>query len=237
MAEVLLVHGSCHGAWCWEETLPLLADAGHTVRAIDLPGHGADTTPVAEVTLDAYARRIVDALGQKTVLVGHSMGGYAIAAAARLAPEKIERLVYLCAYVPQDGMSLAQMRMQAPTQPLLPAVRMRPDGISYTIDPEAARDLFYQDCDADVAKRAVARLCAQATAPTNVPFHVTPALAALPRRYIRCMNDQTIPPAYQVTMTQDWDEAHVQEMTCGHSPFYADPTGLVQRLDQAIRRQ
>ena len=235
MAEVLLVHGSCHGAWCWEETLPLLNQMGHHARAIDLPGHGADTTPVAEVTLDAYAHAIVDALAQTTVLVGHSMGGYAIAAAARLAPKKTAQLIYLCAYVPQDGLSLAQMRMQAPEQPLLPAVRMRRDGMSFTIDPEAARDLFYQDCDVETADRAVARLCPQATAPTNVAFQTTPELAALPRHYIRCLKDQTIPPAYQVTMTQDWPKEDVQEMACGHSPFYADPTGLARRLDKAIR--
>lgn len=236
MADILLVHGSCHGAWCWEETLPLLNEMGHRARAIDLPGHGEDTMPLADVTLDAYAQAIVDALEHETVLVGHSMGGYAISAAAQRAPAKIAQLVYLCAYVPRHGMSLAQMRMQAPEQPLLPAVRMRPDGISFTIDPAAARDLFYQDCNAETAKRAVARLCPQATAPTNVAFHCSPELAALPRQYIRCLNDNTIPPAYQVTMTQDWPEEEVQEMTCGHSPFYADPTGLVQRLDTAMQR-
>lgn len=236
MADILLVHGSCHGAWCWEETLPLLNQMGHRARAIDLPGHGADTTPLTQVTLDAYAHSIIDVLDQKTVLIGHSMGGYAIAAAARHTPEKVAQLVYLCAYVPQDGMSLAQMRMQAPEQPLLPAVRMRPDGISFTIDPKAARDLFYQDCAPDIADRAVARLCPQATAPTNVAFHTTPALDALPRHYIRCMQDQTIPPAFQVTMTQDWPQKDVQEMACGHSPFYADPAGLAQRLDNAIPR-
>jgi len=236
MAEILLVHGSCDGAWCREETLPVLTQMGHHARAIDLPSHGTDTTPLTDVTLDAYAQSIIASLDQETVLVGHSMGGYAIAAAAQEAPEKVAQLVYVCAYVPQNGMSLAQMRMQSPEQPLLPAIRMRPDGISFTIDPKAARDLFYQDCPADVADRAVARLCPQPTAPTNVAFHATPALATLPRHYIRCMQDQTIPPAFQVTMTQDWPAENVQEMTCGHSPFYADPIGLAQRLDNTIPR-
>ena len=48
MADVVLVHGSMHGAWCWDLLIPLLADMGHTVHAIDLPGQGADTTPAQE---------------------------------------------------------------------------------------------------------------------------------------------------------------------------------------------
>lgn len=234
MADILLVHGSGHGAWCWEETLPLLRAAGHTARAIDLPSHGADSTPLSEVTLDSYAQAIVGALGHNTVLVGHSMGGYAISAAAQLAPDKVAQLIYLCAYVPQDGLTLVQMRMQMPQQPIVAAARMRPDGISYTVDPKAARDLFYQDCARDTADRAIARLCPQATAPTHEPFHVTPELAALPRHYIRCLNDQTIPPAYQRTLTEGWPAKDVQDMSCGHSPFYAEPQGLMNRLNTAM---
>ncbi|MEM9577993.1 MAG: alpha/beta fold hydrolase [Pseudomonadota bacterium] len=235
MAEFLLVHGSCHGAWCWAHVIPLLQAMGHQVQAIDLPGHGDDQTPVEAVTLEAYADAIAGACGQETQLVGHSMGGYAIAAAARLVPEKIAKLIYLCAYVPQEGVSLAQMRMQAPRQPLLPAVRMRDDGISFTLDPKMAKDIFYHDCPRDIAEEAIARLCPQAVAPTSVPFVSTPQQAALPRHYIRCMDDRTIPPEFQVTMTQGWARHTVEDMACGHSPFLADPEGLAQRLDRATR--
>jgi pimeloyl-ACP methyl ester carboxylesterase len=234
MADFLLIHGSCHGAWCWEDVLPLLTAAGHTARAIDLPGHGCDRTPVSAVTLEAYAQAIAKACGPDTVLVGHSMGGYAISAAACLVPSSIRQLIYLCAYVPQEGATLAEMRKMAPTQPLLPAVRMRSDGISFTIDPDMAPDIFYNDCAQDVAQRAVARLCVQATAPTGVPFQGTPEMRALPRHYIRCLRDKAIPPAFQVTMTDGWQPATVQDMDCGHSPFLADPQGLVACLERAI---
>jgi pimeloyl-ACP methyl ester carboxylesterase len=235
MADFLLIHGSCHGAWCWEEVIPRLRARGHAAQAIDLPGHGLDQTPVGEVTLDTYAQTIAKACGDKTVLVGHSMGGYAITAAARLVPERIAKLIYLCAYVPREGVSLAEMRKLAPSQPLLPAVRMQPDGLSFTIDPDMAKDIFYHDCPADLAQKAIARLCPQVVAPTAEPFHGTPALAALPRHYIRCMDDRTIPPEFQVTMTQDWPLAEVQEMTCGHSPFLSDPDRLVERLEAAAK--
>jgi pimeloyl-ACP methyl ester carboxylesterase len=49
-APVVLVHGAFLGAWCWDEVIPRLAAAGHEVAAPDLPGHGADDTPLAEIT-------------------------------------------------------------------------------------------------------------------------------------------------------------------------------------------
>ncbi len=92
MSDILLVHGSCHGAWCWRDLAPELAALGHSVSALDLPGMGADRTPLSKVTLDSYAKAIVDALSAPTVLIGHSAGGYAITAAASLAPEKVAHL-------------------------------------------------------------------------------------------------------------------------------------------------
>lgn len=230
MAEFLLVHGSCHGAWCWDLVIPHLAERGHSVQAIDLPSHGADTTPIAEVTLNAYADTIARACKSDCFLVGHSMGGYAIAEAAKIASDRITKLVYLCAYVPQEGLSLAQMRKLAPTQPLLPAIRTSADGMSFTVDPEKAANIFYQDCPDDLAEKAVSRLCSQAIAPTNTPFFGTAEQAALPRHYIRCMDDKAIPPEFQVTMTKDWEKTEVQEMSSGHSPFLAEPAELAERL-------
>ncbi|MEZ5867275.1 MAG: alpha/beta fold hydrolase [Defluviimonas denitrificans] len=85
MAEFLLIHGSCHGAWCWRDLIPALAALGHTARAIDLPAHGADTTPATEATLDLYADRILAAIDGPVTLVGHSAAGYPITLAAERA--------------------------------------------------------------------------------------------------------------------------------------------------------
>lgn len=235
MAEVLLVHGSCHGAWCWRDLLPALKACGHKVRAIDLPGHGDNPTPIQDVTLDSYAKTIAGACTGETVLVGHSLGGYSITAAAEIAPSKIAKLIYLCAYVPMAGKTLAQMRFMAPRQPLLAAVDVADDGMSVTVKPDKAVEVFYQDCDPETARWAAARLCPQATAPYNQVIDLTDASASLPRRFIRCLDDQTIPPEFQATMTEDWPAEHVQEMNCGHSPFLADPKGLARALDHAIR--
>lgn len=230
MAEFLLIHGAAHGAWCWRDVIPALVARGHGARAIDLPGHGTDATPLAEVTLDAYADAITAALQAPCVLVGHSMGGYPITLAAERAPERVQRLIYVCAYVPAPGLSLAQRRMQAPSQPLLPHIRLNADRSGWTVPEDSLHDLFYHDCPPVTVAFAAANLCVQATQPTSVPVVTTVRSAAIPRRYIRCADDHTIPPEFQTTMTADWPAAHVATMACGHSPFFADPAGLADHL-------
>jgi pimeloyl-ACP methyl ester carboxylesterase len=236
MSDILLVHGSCHGAWCWRDLLPELRALGHTPRAIDLPGHGDDPTPVNDVTLDSYADAVLAASTPQTVVVGHSMGGFAISAAAQKNPAAMARLIYLCAYVPAPGMTLADMRKQAPSQPLMPAVRMADDGKSFTLDPTMTEALFYNDCPPGAAEFAIPRLCAQAIAPTTVALPDTRRAESLPRSYIRCMDDRTIPPAYQVTMTQDWPDKDVYEMATGHSPFLTDPARLARIIETILSR-
>ena len=236
MSDILLVHGSCHGAWCWRDLLPELRALGHAPRAIDLPGHGDDPTPVNDVTLDSYADAVLAASTPQTVVVGHSMGGFAISAAAQKNPAAMARLIYLCAYVPAAGMTLADMRKQAPSQPLMPAVRMADDGKSFTLDPTMTEALFYNDCPPGAAEFAIPRLCAQAIAPTTVALPDTRRAESLPRSYIRCMDDRTIPPAYQVTMTQDWPDKDVYEMATGHSPFLTDPARLARIIETILSR-
>lgn len=235
MANILLVHGAAHGAWCWRDVIPALNALGHSVQAIDLPSHGDDPTPYVDVTLDLYAEAILDALAQPSVVVAHSMAGYPATLAAERAPELFQRLIYLCAYVPAPGLSLAERRMQAPRQPLLPAVRMTEDRKGWSADPALAPDIFYHDCPPEAVAYAMDRLTIQATQPTSVPVRTGAGYASVPKSYIRCMDDHTIPPEFQVTMTADWPPEDVYEMPCGHSPFLSDPVDLSRLIDAILQ--
>ena len=230
MAEFLLIHGSGHGAWCWRDMLPLLNRSTHRARAIDLPAHGADETPVSEVALDDYIDAILDAIDQPVILVGHSLAGMFISATAERAPQKIARLVYLCAWVPQDGQSALDVRASAPRQLLLDAMVRAPDGLSTSFDPAKVQAKFYQDCPPGTLEFALQNLCWEPTAPSNTPVHLGPNYAGVPRSYIRCLQDQAIPPEFQVTLSNDWPASDIFQMSCGHSPFFARPDQLAELL-------
>ena len=62
MSKFLLVHGSGHGAWCFEKLLKELINKGHIAEAIDLPGHGSNKIPVKDVTLEKYSSEILKSL-------------------------------------------------------------------------------------------------------------------------------------------------------------------------------
>lgn len=230
MADFLLVHGSCHGAWCWRDLIPALEERGHTARAINMPSHGSDVTPIAEVTLESCRDAVLDASTPDTLIVGHSWGGYPISAAAEHDPQAMRGLVYLCAYVPISGLSMVEMRKRAKRQPLLQAVVRSEDGLSYVVDPAKVPELFYHDCPKDRVLYAQPRLCPQAIKPQDTPLTVTDRFQGVPKVYIRCADDRTIPPEYQEEMTTDWPTDRVHVMNSSHSPFFADPQGLARLL-------
>ena len=236
MSKILLIHGSCHGAWCFRDLIPALAALGHDARAIDLPGHGDNPAPIETITLDGYRDAILDAIDDPVYLLGHSMAGFPISAAADAAPEKIKRLIYLCAYAAQNGKSLVDMRKEAPRQPLMAAVQRTEDGLGFTVDPAQIETVFYHDCPADTIELAREKLCVQAIAPQATPITLSDQFATVPKSYIRCADDQTIPPEYQMTMVEQWDQNDVYHFPTGHSPFFADPAGLAALIDQIIQK-
>jgi len=232
MADFLLIHGSCHGAWCWRDMLPRLNTGDHTARAIDLPGAGQNRTRLAEVTLDLYADAIIDAMRGPTILVGHSAGGYPISAAAIRRPDLIAHLVYLCAHLPQTGKSMIDRRKDADRQPLLDAVEKSADGLSYSVLPSKAREKFYQDCPDEIVDYAKAHLCPQPIKPQATPLTVTDSLHNLPKSYIRCLHDGAIPTEFQADLIREWPELTAYEIDSGHSPFFAQPDRLAEILLQ-----
>lgn len=232
VTEFLLVHGSGHGAWCWRDVIPELEHLGHGGRAIDLPSHGADQTPVSEVTLEAYRDCILDALDRRAHVVGHSMAGFPISAAADLAPDRIERLIFLCAYLPISGTHLDAMRKMAKRQFLMEAIEKSADGLSWSAQPNKIAGLFYHDCPAEAVAFAKARLGPQATRPTAQVLTLGAAYESVAKSYIRCADDRTIDPDFQTEMAAGLAPQDRYEMQCSHSPFFSQPKALAQLLDK-----
>jgi pimeloyl-ACP methyl ester carboxylesterase len=231
MARFLLIHGSNHGAWCWRDVIPALEALGHEARAIDLPSHGDDPTPIAEVTLDGYADAVLEALDGPTILVGHSAGGFAITQAAERDPSNVAGLVFLTAYVPQPGKSLMDMLAEAPEQPMKGAFEMAEDRKSFRFKPEWLSRALYTECPDDTYDYAMAHIGWQPIKPQATPATLTGRADGVPRRYIFCTEDRAIPLSHQRQMAEGFAPDETRELATGHSPFFSAPEALARLLD------
>lgn len=108
MATYLLIHDSWHGGWCWQRLSARLLAVGHRVYAPTLTGLGERFHLASPRTgLDMHVRDILQLIEfedlRDVTLVGHGYGGMVAAGAARQCPYRISRLVFLDAFLPQDG--------------------------------------------------------------------------------------------------------------------------------------
>ena len=111
-ATFLLVHGAWHGGWCWERVVERLRARGHRVFAPTLTGLAERAHLAgAGVNLSTHVEDVVDLIRTEelkdVILCGHSYGGMVVSGVAEKAPPgSIAAIVFLDAFVPEDGRSL-----------------------------------------------------------------------------------------------------------------------------------
>jgi len=109
----VLVHGVCHGAWCWYRVTTLLTSAGHRVTALDMAACGASPGRAEEVpSFEEYSRPLLAAVAglppdEKAVLVGHSFGGLSLGLAMEQCPDRVAVVVFVSALMPAAGKPMA----------------------------------------------------------------------------------------------------------------------------------
>ena len=158
-----LVHGSQHGAWCWERLVPELESRGHAAVAVDLPCDDP------EATIATYAACVVDALEGRddVVLVGHSLGSLTIPVVARRRP--VRRLVFLCSVPTLPGATVDADLASMVTPRFAAAARVIDDLDRESLAIDDAIAVWYDDCDAADAEWASARLRPQSRRPLIEP--------------------------------------------------------------------
>lgn len=233
MSTYLLVHGSWHGAWCWYKIVPILEETGHTVIAIDLPSLGMDRTPISEVTLELWAQSVCDVLDAQntpSILVGHSRGGIVISQAAEQRPEKVEKLIYLTAFLLRDGEALTDVQGLENTA-LSKAMIFSENNVSATLDKSAVKNALYGECPEEDVALARLLLAPEANKPLSTPIHITDEkYGRVPRYYIECLRDKALLPAVQKNMYTALPCKKVQSIDTDHSPFFSRPEELVACL-------
>lgn len=235
MASFLMIHGAWHGGWCFDRLRAPLAAAGHAMAAPDLPGMGGDAKAIATVTLERWARFVVEAtatLPEPVILCGHSRGGIVISRAAELAPERFAALVYIAAMLVPDGRSLYDMRAGGAADAAFDAgLSPVAGGLAVALAPAVAVAHFCQLCaPADQAMLA-ARLLPEPVRPLGTKLRLTDArYGRVPRHYVACRHDRMIPLALQRAMQAGQPCASVTTLESDHSPFLGAPDELAAAL-------
>ena len=238
MSTFVLVHGAYHGAWCWYEVETELESRGHDVVTFDLPAHGINMTPVGEVAFDDYVEAVCDlaaAEDEPVVLVGHSMSGMVITQAAERCPENIETLVYLTAYLPADGESMLDQRVEGSF--ISQNFTVDEDRGVGSIESDALEELFYADCSASDVTLARSLVRSEPIEPISTPVDISPErFGSVPRVYVHCEDDRAITSEQQRRMVDERGCDAEFTLQASHSPFLAIPTETADTLEKAAER-
>jgi pimeloyl-ACP methyl ester carboxylesterase len=109
MSTFVLVHGAWQSNGTWDLLAPLLEKYGHSVVTPVLSGLGTDQRRLSpEITLGQHIKDVLIELSKlpdKAILVGHSYAGMIISGAVEANPTQVQRLVFLDAFIPEDGQS------------------------------------------------------------------------------------------------------------------------------------
>ena len=236
MTTYMLVHGACHGGWCWEKVKPLLEARGHKVLAPDLPACGEDRTPIASVTLGSNVDLIsglLDKEPEPVVLVGHSLGGVTVAATSEARRRKIRTAVYVTAILPPSGKAARDMTALEPEGLVRQSYETVVEGVSYTFKRANVPTLFYNECQPEDVYKAMSRLKPQPLKVATTPVTLTDdRFGSVPRLYVECKRDNALPITLQRKMIALTPTKTIKLYT-DHSPFFSTPDELAEILHQA----
>lgn len=234
MKTFVLVHGAFAGAFAWDTVSQLLESAGHKVITFDLPAHGADTSEIHTVSFDSYLSALVKATEvlDRFTLVGHSMAGMIISAAAELFPERLEKLIYVSAYLPQNGQSLQEISSNDSQSLIGRNLQFAPDYSSASLPVEVAVEVFAGDCSDEIKNLVREKSRPEPLAAFQYKIEISPEkFGSVDKYYIETLQDQGVGNLLQKQMVSaNGTVKKVFSLNCSHSPYFAKPNELAEIL-------
>src|SRR3984885_13805856 len=221
--NVVLVHGGFVDGSGWEGVYKILKKDGYNVSIVQNPTTSLDDDV-------AVTRRIIAQAGGPVVLVGHSYGGAVITEAGN--DPKVAALVYITAFAPDQGESVASLISNPPPGAPVPPILPPQDGYLF-LDKAKFPASFAGDVEAEKAAFM---------ADSQVPWGVAalsgkisePAWRSKPSWYLVATDDKMIPPDAQRAMSKRAG-ATVVEAKGSHAIYVSQPGPVAKLIEEAAK--
>jgi len=236
----VLVHGAWHDGSAWDATAKHLHEKGHRTFAPTMAGHGKGVgRNVSHADcVESIVRVIVERAVKDFVLVGHSFGGTVVCKIAEAIPERIKRLVFLNAFILNDGSSLVDEVPPAHAALYDQLSAETPDK-SVMIPFPIWRESFVNDADLEMAKWSYSQLSPEPYQPCTDKLDLKKFYSLqIPRSFINCTEDTALPPGewgWHPRMTSRLGVYRLVQMPGSHEVIYTNPALLAQKIVEAGR--
>jgi pimeloyl-ACP methyl ester carboxylesterase len=242
MSTYVLVHSSWDDGSAWADVAERLRQRGHQVHCPTMAGHGAGAD--RDVSHDDCVASVADYIGQhgltNFVLVGHSFAGSVVARLAAKTPEKVRRLVFLNAFIPEDGTSVLD---NAPVayQELFRQLAEQSGDNTVMLPFEVFRDAFIGDANLERAQEIYSMLTPEPLGPVveKLDMKAFYELMTVPRSYVLCHDDCSLPPGDPrvgwLVNARRLGLFRLVTMEGSHEVLYTNPALLAMKLELAGR--
>ena len=233
----VMIHGSWHGGWAWQEVVGHLLGKGHSAEAPTLLGHGPGAKHMG-IAHEDCVRAVVDYIQRRklknVVLVGHSFGGSVIQKVAEELPDRIERMVFLDALIVEHGHCVFD---ELPVDYVAQFNKLAAASSDNTmlIPWEIWRDNFIQDAPGPIARSLWEQLSPEPNQ-VNLDKLCLKQFYSLniPKSFIHCRQDKALPPGYfHPRMSSRLGAFKLVEMDGSHEVMFTRPEELAYKIVEA----
>lgn len=233
----VLIHGTWHGGWAWQDVIQHLSREGHTAHAPTLAGHGPGARR-SGITHQDCVDSVVECIHQynleDVVLVGHSFGGTIVQRVAEKVLDRIARMVFLDALIVEDGHCVFD-ELPADYVTLFNMLARASSDNTMLIPWEIWRDNFIQDASESVARSFWEQLSPE---PNQVNLDKLSLKRfyslTIPRSLIHCRDDKALPQGYfHPRMSSRLEAFKLVEMDGSHEVMFTRPKELADKIVEA----
>ncbi|MBY8962876.1 alpha/beta fold hydrolase [Flavobacterium sp. D11R37] len=224
-----------HGAWADESAWGFVRNSlavNANVEVINLPAHGIDLTDAAKVSLSDYVETVENRIRNykgKVILVGHSMAGIIISQVAENMPDKIDKLIYVSAYLPKNGEDILSLSKKDKQSLVGNALQFNTGYTAATIKKDVIAPAVCADCPDYMKDILVKYHKEEPVKPLGDKVTLTKVkFGSIPKYYIHTTNDKAVGYALQQQMVKD--NGGIKEtfmMNTSHLPFVVKPDEFV----------